>query len=102
MTIDVKFWLKISAIFGASALIAILIINYIEAFSSFGVALLLADIACLKLYLIDKFLLRKYDTLEETAKGNIAPALLLASYAVILLAAIVAAFVIWVPQPIAH
>jgi ABC-type uncharacterized transport system permease subunit len=99
MNIDVKFWLKVSVIVLATAALGAGVIIYAEAFSAFGVALILADLVCLKLYLIDKFFLRRYDTLELIAKGNMAPAVLLIPYSIILLGAIIAAFVVWIPQP---
>lgn len=64
-------------------------------FLNFGVALILAVIAVLSLYLVDKYLLIGYDTIEELKNGNLAVGLALIAYALIIGSSIVAAFVVY-------
>jgi ABC-type uncharacterized transport system permease subunit len=78
-----------------AAIIAVIII-FFEQVSSFAVMLLLIDIAITKLYLVDKFVLKGYDTIEELQKGNVAVGLALLAYAIVVGAALVAAFLVWV------
>jgi hypothetical protein len=95
----IRQWLPIIAFVLGSLAIAWAIMSYAEAFSSFAVALVLADVVMIKLWLIDKFLLRGYDTITEIKAGNVAAALILVAYSIVVLGAVIAAFVIWVPKP---
>lgn len=71
------------------------ILIYTETYSMFGYAMLLADLFVAKLYIIDKYLLKGWDTIHEIKKGNTAAAIVLLAYSVVLLSAVLAAFVVW-------
>lgn len=71
------------------------VLIYTETYSMFGYAMLLADLFVAKLYFIDKFLLKGWDTISEIKKNNVAAAVILLAYAIVLLAAVMAAFIVW-------
>lgn len=69
--------------------------NYFKEFLNFGIAILLATIAVAGLWVVDKFLLVNYDTLEELKKGNTAVGLALLAYAYLIGKCIESAFVVF-------
>lgn len=72
----------------------IVLFKYFCQFSSYAAMMLAADIAVLKLYLVDKYLLTGYNTMEELKNGNIAVSLALVAYAILVLGALIAAFIV--------
>lgn len=72
-----------------------LMFTNLEAFSAFGVALLLAAIAIALLWAVDTFLLHGWDTIEEIKNGNIAAGLALVAYAIIIASSMLSAFLVW-------
>lgn len=78
-----------------TTLLVIGIFQFASQFSSFAIALVLVDIAILKLWFVDKFILHSYDTLEELKNGNVAVGLALVAYALVISAAVISAFVVW-------
>lgn len=87
--------LKTPGFFIAAALLAVLVIWFtftvaIE-FSGFAAAFGKAVIGMFAWYAFDKVVLREIDTITEIKKGNIAHALFILSYAVILAACIASA-----------
>lgn len=68
------------------------IYNYLENFTQFGAAILLVAIATILLFLIDKYLLYGFDTLNELKKNNIAVGLGLIAYAIIIGFSLLSAF----------
>lgn len=71
------------------------VLIYTETYSMFGYAMLLADLFVAKLYFIDKYLLKGWDTIYEIKRGNTAAAIVLLAYSIVLLSAVLAAFVVW-------
>ncbi len=71
------------------------LIVYLPGFSAFGAALLIIGLAVGLLWAVDYFLLKNFNTLEELKDGNVAVALALVAYAILLGFAIMAAFSVW-------
>lgn len=95
LTTKTKTIIGIAAMAVISTLLIMLVFKYAEAFSSFAVALILIDVAVIKLWLVDKFILYNFNTLDEIKNGNMAAGLALLAYAVVIAAAVVSAFVVW-------
>lgn len=72
-----------------------IIFSQIEQFSSFGVAIVLAATGTGILWLVDRFLLYGYDTIDELKKGNIAVGMALIAYAILISSCILASFLVW-------
>jgi len=87
--------MKLFLTIAISVIIALLIIVFLEQFSAFGIALLLIDIAIIKLYLIDKYLLKGFDTFTELKNKNVAVAITLLAYSLLICTAIFSSFVVW-------
>jgi hypothetical protein len=87
------YFLLLAAIFAIYTVINVF--AHAEQFSSFGVALVLIVGVCLLWWLIDRYLLVGFDTLEELKKGNIAVGLLVLAFSILIGSALIAAFVVW-------
>lgn len=90
-----EYWPMIIMIAISTVFALILILTKDGVYSSFGYATLIADGFALKLWAIDKYVLKGWDTIEEIKKNNTAAAIMLLAYAVILFAALFAGFVVF-------
>jgi len=71
-----------------------LIMENLQAYSNYGIALLLATTATGLLYAIDTWVLHGWDTFEEIKKGNAAAGLALLAYSILIGSCIISAFVV--------
>jgi len=76
--------------FSISAFLVFITFNWFFEFSAFAVAIAMITVGISIFWVIDRFLLKELDTIEELKKGNTAYAIFLLSIALVLAAAILA------------